>query len=610
MPPDVPGARVTQIEPGLLRRLAQGIGNLFSSRRAAPSVGANLTGAEQPAPAGAPNRPAQPSATPWMGPGQPIQPDVPPADVAGRSFDYPSGYNIGIRPRRYEGPTFEQLRSLSDNCDVLRLCIETVKDQMGTLTGSVKPMKPAMQPVRPPPDDRCAQMDQFFLRPDRRNGFQSWMRQLMEEALVTDAATIYVRRALNGSVYSLDLVDGATISPLIDSTGRAPEPPQPAYQQILKGIPAINYTTDELIYVPRNRRVGHLYGFPPVQQIIMTVNTALRRDATRLAYYTEGNVPEALVSTPPGWSPEVIERFQTIFDSMMNDPNYRRRMYFVPGDMRFQPTRSDAAMMDQFDEWLARIITYAFSLPPLPFVKQTNQHTAETSYEVARSEGMQPRMVWFKELIDYIIQKVFGYTDLEYVWDNIDDLDEVERLSLDIQRIRMGLKSIDDVRAESGDEPLGIGPFIVGIGPMGIMFLDDLKRLHAQGALMGVGAPPPDAGAAAAMGFGGGTSSGAPRGTTAIGDSPDPTEGPQAPTTAILGPFGSGAPGVPGAVGRLPPSLAAAVGLGVGGAPARRIDVTSAEEMASDPLANVVAHPTVLRTLREAERRQAQRRRA
>jgi hypothetical protein len=56
--------------------------------------------------------------------------------------------------------------------------------------------------------------------------------------LVIDAATIYPRYARGGALYSLDIIDGATIKPLIGEDGRAPEPPDPAYQQILKGVPA------------------------------------------------------------------------------------------------------------------------------------------------------------------------------------------------------------------------------------------------------------------------------------------------------------------------------------------------------------------------------------
>ena len=72
-------------------------------------------------------------------------------------------------------------------------------------------------------------------------------------------------------------------------------PPATAYQQVLKGMPAVDYTRDELIYLPRNPRTHKIYGYSPVEQIVMTVNIALRRALHQLQFYTEGNIPESLI---------------------------------------------------------------------------------------------------------------------------------------------------------------------------------------------------------------------------------------------------------------------------------------------------------------------------
>jgi hypothetical protein len=46
--------------------------------------------------------------------------------------------------------------------------------------------------------------------------------------------------------------DDATIKPLIGEDGRSPEPPDPAYQQVLHGAPAADFSSHELLYLPRN----------------------------------------------------------------------------------------------------------------------------------------------------------------------------------------------------------------------------------------------------------------------------------------------------------------------------------------------------------------------
>src|SRR5580704_9957526 len=73
----------------------------------------------------------------WFGPMQPLRPMAPP-EVVGRKYDYPVGYNLNYRPRSYEGVSFEDLRALADNCDILRSVIETRKDQMEALEWAVR----------------------------------------------------------------------------------------------------------------------------------------------------------------------------------------------------------------------------------------------------------------------------------------------------------------------------------------------------------------------------------------------------------------------------------------------------------------------------------------
>ena len=137
-----------------------------------------------------------------------------------------------------------------------------------------------------------------------------------------------------------------------------PEPPYPAYQQVLKGLPAVDYRSDELFYLPRNVRSHRVYGYSPVEQVVMTVNIALRRQLHQLQYYTEGNVPEALIGVPETWTPDQIGQFQAYWDALLEgDTAQRRHARFVPDTISksFVQTK-DAGLKDDYDEWLARIV--------------------------------------------------------------------------------------------------------------------------------------------------------------------------------------------------------------------------------------------------------------
>lgn len=385
---------------------------------------------------------------PWS-PGEP-QATTEPAGTQPLQWQYPWGYNLRNAPRPDEPVSFAQLRALADNYDLLRLAIETRKDQMESLDWTIVPKNRK---------DKSRQADidlvtELFRRPDRNLPFRRWLRALLEDMLVIDAPSIYLHKNRGGGIYSLDLVDGATIKPIIDQTGRKPAPPLPAYQQVLYGLPAIPLTTEELLYMPRNVRTHKVYGFGNVEQIIMTVNIALRRQCYQLGYYTEGNVPDAFISCPESWGVQQVIEFQAYWDSLFSaNTNIRRRARFIPnGTNPVFP--KDNPLKDEYDEWLARIIAYCFNLPPTALVKETNRATAETTQEAGKAEGLTPLRNYVKELMDLIIQDYMGLTEVEFAWSEEEVNDPLKQAQ--VNQIYVGMMALtpDEVREQIGWEPM------------------------------------------------------------------------------------------------------------------------------------------------------------
>lgn len=421
----------TTLEPSFVQRVAQGL------RYA-------LTG-------------ATPGAD-WFGPLTPIEPALQPeeaqqAGVAGRQFDYRVGFNVDLRPRSGEAISFPQLRALADNYDLLRLVIETRKDQVCALPWAVMPRKKGAQ--RPKPDARCDQAEVFLRCPDQEHGWEDWLRMLLEDLFVIDAPTVYVRKTMGGELYALEPIDGATIKRVIDATGRTPQD-GPAYQQILKGMPAVDYTREELIYKPRNPRTHKVYGMSPVEQLINTVNTALRRQMFTLDYFTSGTVPDALAGVPADWTVPQIKEFQDYWDFMNTDDQAaRRKLKFVPGEIakNFVETKQPP-LKDQFDEWLARVVCYCFSIDVTPFVAQVNRSVAETNREQSLAEGLAPIQQWVKALVDQVLVQHLGFADLEFCWQEGEVVDPLKRAQ--VFKIYADAKVLhpDEVRAELGRDPL------------------------------------------------------------------------------------------------------------------------------------------------------------
>lgn len=401
----------------------------------------------------------------WFGPLNPMAPTAPP-EVAGRIFDFPAGYNLVQTPRAYEQIGFPELRALGDGYDLLRILIEARKDQMSALDWNIQPRDAEAKKKKDrdrvgkridgTEDARVLKIEQFFMRPDRVHAWDTWLRMLLEDLLVIDAPALWVRRTRGGELYALEPIDGATVKRVIDDWGRTPEPPVPAYQQVLKGLPAVDYAADELIYAPRNARTNKVYGYSPVEQIIITINIALRRQVFQLQYYTEGNVPEALIGVPETWTPTQIADFQSWWDSVLEgNTAQRRHAKFVPGGVgkTFIATK-EPDQKNMYDEWLARVCCFALSISPEAFVAIMNRATAETSQNRAHAEGIAPLKLWVKQLIDGVLEREFKAPDLEFRWQDEPEPDPDKQQTRLTAYVEKGIMAINEAREQLGLDPV------------------------------------------------------------------------------------------------------------------------------------------------------------
>lgn len=382
----------------------------------------------------------------WFGPTLPLNPLAPPA-VAGRQLDYQFAYNKLIQPKQGDGAsvTFAQLRALSESWDILRSVIETRKDKGSTIPLAFrdkdwKPGKPETAAVK--------SARNLFRKPDGQHSLSTWRRMLREDMYVIDAPTVYVDR-VGSRVRGFDIIDGATIKVLSDDYGRIPKD-GPAFQQILKGVPAVDYGWEEIIYAPRNPRSHKFYGFSMVEQSILTIETGLRRALGQLNYFTDGNIPEMFISCPDTWNPDQVQEMQELWDSILSgNLKARSGARFIPGGMEPHQFRAEAILKNEFDEWVARIICFVFSVSPQPFVRDMNRATAQTAEDTATADGILSELAWEKDLFDEMLSRA-GFDGVEAVHDTNQEPDAKTRSEIVMAQFVGGL-----IKPEFAIEKLG-----------------------------------------------------------------------------------------------------------------------------------------------------------
>ncbi len=104
----------------------------------------------------------------------------------------------------------------------------------------------------------------------------------------------------------------------------------------------------------------------------------------------------------------------------------------MPAAFKLTETRQPP-LKDQYEEWLAGVICYAFSDPASAFVSQVNRATSETLRVQATQEGLVPLKAWVKSALDQVVQVYLKQPDLEFIWvgdDAIDPLEQAQTLGL------------------------------------------------------------------------------------------------------------------------------------------------------------------------------------
>lgn len=458
----------------------------------------------------------------WFSVLKPVRAQAP-AGTRVRQYNVQQGANLAWTPgsETTSSHGFAILREIADSWDMLRIVIETVKDRICSTPWDVRLVAEPGEKIkdleqRTADDPRIAKVKDFLKRPDAIHPWRDWLRMWLEDILVLDAGAVYLERDLKGKIASLRVIDGATIERVLTDQGFTPEGEDKngvkdvAYQQVLYGVPAIDLTTDDLIYTMRNPRTWKRYGYGPVEQMIITIAIGISRQRFVLNEYKEGNIPEALCFLPNDVPLDKVKEAQDWFDSIFaGNLAARRRLTFLPGygssETPFRPNvvfTKQQLLKDPFDEWQFQTIAYGMGTTPQAMLKMVNRANAQASAESAEEEGLEPKLRSIEDVVNHIIQEKMGFDDIEFSYQQRRETDGLKQMQIDTgytdkavmtlneARLKLGIDPYDSDKFPEADEP---GVFT----PQGWMPLSVQSQISRQQAMISAGvskdpqAPPP-----------------------------------------------------------------------------------------------------------------------
>ena len=473
-------------------------------------------------------------------PGNPLVPGaINPVRADGRAdprrYEYQVAQNINITPTRLV--PFTTLRSTADQVDIIRRCLEVVKNKVTGMgwdivlsddasekiaADSGQDHVRAMAEARDRYTNEIARLRSFWEQPDKANGYTyaDWINIFLEDCLVLDAVAIWPQKSVGGELYGLQLLDGSTIKPLIDDRGMRPMPPNPSYQQILFGFPrsefmATNeaedadgdFTSDDLVYLVKNRRTWTIYGFSPVERALPLADIYLRRQDWIRKEYTDGVTPELMMKTDAnfGNNPDLIRAYENIYnDDLAGQTAQRMRVRILPAGFEpYQPEGYGERFKDVLDNYLITSICGHFGVLPSEIGFSGSGSLGASGLQQGESMsaeniGIQPLAAWISKQLTNICYTYLGMPrELEFkilFESKIDSEKEARRIDIELKnggrtvneaRSNMGLPLLDTPQADMPMLATGGGLFF--LSPDGII---DAATAANASALSGEDATP------------------------------------------------------------------------------------------------------------------------
>lgn len=335
---------------------------------------------------------------------------------------------------------FQELRWLADSADLIRLAIQDVKDTVAGLDWTLELEDGSVL------DPKATALLQ---KPDGVNDWDAWAGMLLEEALVCDNVTLFPYFK-GGRAVRLELIDGTTIVAKPDSYGRLPAPPTPAFVQSLTGV---EYTTDELWYRPRNRRIRTLRGFSPTEQVAARAVINLNKVLRDMKRWLRGLELGGFLGTPEGSAgvpPMTLDQLQA-YDAWVKQQlsnGIDGMVQVVAGSAPYKPVPPPRIDTDH-EELLIRTIFRAFGSDPTGMVSKVNYSTADALQRWVALRGVRPWLYYLSAIGEEYLTAA-GYPGHKLSWKAELEADDVQRKAQETGDYKVGLIGWEEMRQAAG----------------------------------------------------------------------------------------------------------------------------------------------------------------
>ncbi len=351
----------------------------------------------------------------------------------------------GVMRQALPKPTPAALRRFSET-PVARKAINTIKDRIVGMQWRVQ--RKGGSPMEGSGDARIGLLTANLDAPNSDDSFRSLTEQVIEDVLIGGWGAMEVQLTADAArPLALWPVDGATIQIYAGWSGAADEP---RYAQVTPWGERVDLRNDELVYIRLNPRSSTPFGLGRLEVAFETISWLLgaQEYASRLAANSVVQFALWLQEMSPANYDKVISWWQNEIEGTGKVPIIAN-LPAKPEVLRFSEG-SDRDLRLEWQKFLIRIIADAFDLPPLllGLEQDVNRATADTLVDEAFRTAVVPTACLYAEHISReVIGRKLGWTDLEFVFDDLEVFDQRGQAEIDEILLRSDVLLPDEVRA-------------------------------------------------------------------------------------------------------------------------------------------------------------------
>lgn len=366
-----------------------------------------------------------------------------------------------LSPMQFPGrhlpkPTPANLRRFAET-PVVRRAINVIKDRIAAMDWQVRVRRGRQPADRAEAVRRLQGLRRMLEEPNAVDSFRTLIEQVIEDALTGGFGAIEMEPTGDEERPAmLWPVDGASIR--INAKWDGSEE-SPRYAQAMPGqleSSAIELRDNQLIYVRMNPRSFTPFGLGPLEVAFETVNQFLsaHRFAGKLAANSVAQYALWLNEATPVQHDRLIRWWQDEIEGTGRVPLLSTEQ--KPEVLRFAQG-TDADLRLAWQQFLIRMVANAFGLPPLLLGLEgdVNRSTAaELADEAFRGAILPLAQLLAGHITRDLFAKCIGWREFEFVFNDLNARDEETELAVQVQLLKAGVLTVNEVRAMRGLGPL------------------------------------------------------------------------------------------------------------------------------------------------------------